>query len=267
MLAVIKGAGDLASGVAHRFFRAGLKVVMTEVPVPTTVRRTVAFSPAIYLGHAQVEGVTAIRAESARRAEEVIAQGAIPVLADPGGVVIRQLCPDVVVDAILAKRNTGTTMSDAPAVIALGPGFYAGKDCHAVVETKRGHYLGRVIYEGEAIPDTGIPGEVGGYTVQRLVRGTGSGPFEPLAAIGDRVHSGQLIARCGETPVFAAIDGVLRGLLQGGVPVFEGMKCGDIDPRCERDHCFTISDKARAVAGGALEAALCLRHKRGRGAF
>ena len=263
MLVLIKGAGDLASGVAHRFFRAGFQVVMTEVPIPTTVRRTVAFSPAAYLGQAEVEGVKACRAEDPSQAREIWEQGLIALLMDPEALAVKQLCPDVVVDAILAKRNTGTKIDDAPAVVALGPGFCAKRDCHAVVETKRGHYLGRVLYEGSAIPNTGVPGEVGGYTTQRLIRGTGNGLFEPLASIGDQVHSGQLIARCGKTPVLAGIDGVLRGILQAGVPVTEGMKCGDIDPRCERDHCFTISDKARAVAGGALEAALCLCRERG----
>lgn len=258
MLVLIKGAGDLATGVAHRLYRAGFDIVMTETHCPTTVRRTVAFSPAVYLGETEVEGVCARRAESPAEALALVKQGFVAVLEDEEAACLAPLSPPVVVDAILAKKNLGTTLSDAPIVVALGPGFTAGEDCHAVVETKRGHYLGRVLLKGSAIPNTGIPGSIGGYTTQRLVRATGGGLFTPLADIGEEVKAGQIIAKCGDLPVAASIDGVLRGILQPGTPVYEGMKCGDIDPRCEKDHCFTISDKARSVGGGVLEAILLL---------
>jgi len=262
MLTVIKGAGDLASGTALRLWRCGIKIVMTELIQPTAIRRAVCFSEAVRLGRTVVEGIAADRASSAAEALEILKNGRIPVLADPAADCIRELRPDVVVDAILAKRNTGTRIGDAPCVIGVGPGFTAGLDCHAVVETKRGHWLGRVLLEGSAAPDTGIPGNVGGYTKERVLRTPRAGVFHPLLDIGARVEAGDIAAAVDGEPVVCGIGGILRGILPDGYTVPEGMKCGDVDPRCERNHCYTVSDKALAVGGGVLEAILSLTRRR-----
>ena len=263
MLVLIKGAGDLATGTAVRLARAGFRVVMTDLARPTAVRRTVAFSQCLYDGSAAVEGLTARRAESPAEAEAILAAGAIPVLADPAANILKELPFDALVDAILAKRNLGTRITDAPIVLALGPGFTAGADCHGVIETQRGHDLGRLILTGSAAPNTGVPGNVGGYTVERLIRAPADGAFEPLAAIGDRVEEGQPVARVAGATVRAQISGVVRGMLPAGLAVTKGMKAGDIDPRCEVRHCFTVSDKARAIGGGVLEGLLYFGRERG----
>jgi len=256
MLVVIKGAGDLATGVALRLIRAGIKVAMTDLEQPTCIRRTVSFSTAIPLGVYQVEGVTARFAKDAAEALRIIAAGEVPVLADPEGHCIPLLRPDAVVDAILAKRNLGTRMGDAPIVIALGPGFTAGVDAHAVIETKRGHMLSRALYEGSASPDTGIPGNIGGFTEERILRAPAAGVFEPLLHIGDMVEKDDAAAVVAGVPMRCRIGGVLRGLLQGGLTVHEGMKCGDVDPRGDKSYCYLASDKAMAIGGGVLEALL-----------
>lgn len=256
MLVLIKGAGDLATGVAVRLYHSGFLVVMTDLPQPTAVRRTVAFSQAVYDGTAEVEGLTARRVSGVGGVQEALDAGEIPVLVDPTAGILGELFFDVLVDAILAKKNTGTHMTDAPIVLALGPGFTAGADCHGVVETMRGHDLGRLITEGSAIPNTGVPGDVGGFTAERIIRAPADGPFEPLAAIGDRVELGQPVARVGDAVAAAGLTGIVRGMLPEGLSVFRGMKAGDIDPRCARSHCFTVSDKARAIGGGVLEGIL-----------
>jgi len=256
MLILIKGAGDLATGAACRLYRAGLQVVMTDLPQPTAVRRTAAFSQCIYDGSAQVEGIRAQHVRSAGEAAAALAGGVIPVLADPDAHIRTQMPFDGLVDAILAKRNLGTSITDAPVVIALGPGFTAGVDCHAVVETQRGHHLGRLLTSGSAAPNTGVPGDIGGYTTQRLIRACGDGSFHPAVSIGDQVEKGDLVAYVDGLPVYAQISGIVRGLLPEGCPVFQEMKAGDIDPRCAREHCFTVSDKARAIGGGVLEGLL-----------
>jgi xanthine dehydrogenase accessory factor len=207
-----------------------------------------------------VEGIHAVRCKNATVAADTVASGTIAVLVDPEGSSIRELSPNAVVDAILAKRNVGTTRDMAPIVIGVGPGFHAGTDssadCHAAVETKRGHYLGRVIYDGSPIPNTGVPGNIGGFSTERVLRAPTTGTFEPVRRIGDVVKKGDLVATVNGAMLYATIDGVLRGLLQEGVPVTRGMKSGDIDPRCKVAHCFSCSDKARAVGGGVLEALL-----------
>lgn len=263
MLVLIKGAGDLATGTAVRLRRAGLDLVMTEVERPTAVRRTVAFSQCMYDGTAAVEGLTARRASGKAEALAALARGEIPVLCDPGAEIRKELPFDALVDAILAKRNLGTAITDAPIVLALGPGFTAGVDCHGVVETKRGHDLGRLILEGSAIPNTGVPGDIGGYTEERIIRAPADGMFEPLAAIGDRVEKGAPVARVAGAVVFARLTGVVRGMLPAGLAVKKGMKAGDIDPRCEARHCFTVSDKARAIGGGVLEGLLYFGKEKG----
>lgn len=256
MLALIKGAGDIATGVALRLYRAGFQVAMTDLPHPTAIRRTVCFSEAILKGQTQVEGITARRAADAVMAKRLLEEGVIPVLADAAGACVQDLRPEVLVDAILAKKNLGTKITDAKAVIAVGPGFTAGVDCHRVVETKRGHYLGRVIASGAAAPNTGIPGNIGGFTTERVLRAPCDGIFQPETQIGDRVQAGEVAGFVGQVPMRCTIDGVLRGILPPGTPVFAGMKSGDIDPRCQVEHCFCASDKALAVGGGVLEAAL-----------
>ena len=268
-LVLIKGAGDLASGVAARLHRCGFAVVMTELPEPLMVRRTVCFGEAVYDGETTVEDIVARRVPDVTGARAALAERVIPVLVDPEARCRGELAPAVLVDGIMAKRNTGTTRADAPRVIALGPGFTAGVDCHAVVETHRGHWLGRVYWQGSALPDTGTPGEIGGTVVAgRVLRAPSDGVLEAHAAIGDRVTTGQIIAtvagsgslaaseRLATSELHAGCDGVLRGLIRSGARVAAGVKVGDIDPRAERAYCFTISDKSLAVGGGVLEAIL-----------
>ncbi|MEG1380850.1 MAG: selenium-dependent molybdenum cofactor biosynthesis protein YqeB [Ruthenibacterium sp.] len=262
MLVLIKGAGDLASGVALRLYRSHIPVMMTEIPAPTTVRCTVAFSGAVTNGEAFVENVCAKLATDAADARALLAQGIIPVFIDPEAAVRSVLKPDVVIDAILAKKNLGTKITDAPLVIALGPGFTAGEDCHAVVETKRGHTLGRVIYKGKAIANTGIPGEIAGHAADRIIRAGADGIFTPLCAIGTLVKKGDAVARVGDAMIFAQLDGVVRGMLPAGIAVTRGMKSGDIDPRGVQDACKTVSDKALAIGGGVLEAILHFMNER-----
>ena len=254
-LVIIKGGGDLATGIAHRLFRSGFDILITEIAQPTVIRRSVAFANAVFEGRMTVEGVTAVRATP----DEVagcLRERLIPVLVDPACQIVRQLQPWGLVDAILAKKNLGTAMDDAPVVIGVGPGFTAGVDVHRVVETMRGHDLGRVIESGTATPNTGIPGDIGGYTLERLVTAPCDGIFIPQKQIGDIVTAGETLGTVENTPVISSIAGVLRGLLQAGLPVTKNMKIGDVDPRAKVQHCWTISDKARAIGGGVLEALL-----------
>ena len=258
MFVVIRGAGDIATGIALRLWRAHIRVAMTEIERPTAIRRTVCFSQAIVHGETEVEAVKAKRAESPSEALSILESGCIPVLPDPEGACLAELKPDAVVDAILAKKNLGTNITDAPVVIGVGPGFTAGEDCHAVVETMRGHYLGRVIHEGPAIPNTGIPGLIGGFAGARVLRAPADGVFHQLLEIGAQVKMGEVAATVNGEPLICTLDGVLRGILADGTPVFKGMKSGDIDPRCAIEHCYCASDKALAVGGGVLEAILDL---------
>jgi xanthine dehydrogenase accessory factor len=224
MLVVIRGAGDLASGIAVRLHRAGCAICMLDIAVPTAVRRTVAFSEAIRLGETQVEDIEGKLASSPEETLALAHAGMIAVLVDPEGATIPALHPDVLVDAILAKRNLGTTKDMAPVVIGVGPGFTAPVDCHACVETKRGHELGRVYYEGSPIPNTGVPGMIAGHAADRVLRAPADGIFEPVLEIGDVVSAGDIAATVAGVPLPCTIDGVIRGLLQEGVPVTKGMK-------------------------------------------
>lgn len=261
MLAVIRGAGDLASGIALRLWRSGMDVVLTDLPQPTAIRRSVAFSEALRLGETNVEGIVAKRADSVEEARNLLAQHIIPVLADPNCTCRLSLQPHVLVDAILAKRNLGTAITDAPIVVAAGPGFTAGVDCHAVVETMRGHTLGRVYYSGSALPNTNVPGLIGGFTGERVLRAPCDGLFQPVKDIGDTVAEGDIVAYVSGEPIKATIGGVIRGLLPEDVPVHKGMKSGDVDPRYCIDNCYTISDKSLAIGGGVLEAVFYLLAK------
>lgn len=258
MRVLIRGAGDIATGIALRLHRAGFQVVMTDLQKPTAIRRTVCFSQAIVCGEMMVEEVRAVHAFDVAAAEEIWAKGAIPVLADPLCSCRTALHPNALVDAILAKRNLGTTIHDAPVVVGIGPGFTAGEDCHAVVETMRGHTLGRAIYQGNALSNTAIPGLIGGYAGERVLRAPDDGIFHTVLSIGAQVRSGDVAGTVNGLPMRCTIDGVLRGLLADGTPVYKGMKSGDVDPRCKEEYCYTASDKALAVGGGVLEALLHL---------
>jgi xanthine dehydrogenase accessory factor len=267
ILVVVKGAGDLATGVIHRLVRAGFAVMATELPNPTVVRRTVAFAEAVTLGEMTVEDVTARRASTVEDIQATLAQELVPIAVDPDGVLLQEMRPTILVEATLSKYNSGVTMHDAPIVLALGPGYEAGKDVHAVIETNRGHNLGRVYLRGCAEPNTGVPGAIGGYTIERLLRAPCAGILNGTRQIGDMVQAGETVAvidtAAGDAmPVIAAISGILRGLLRDGLPVSNGTKVGDIDPRAAREHCFTISDKSRAIAGGVLEASLYFLHRK-----
>lgn len=261
---LVRGGGDLGSGAIYRLHRAGFPVILAELEAPLCVRRAVCFASAVLEGHVTVEEITARLVTDWEAVGAILRQGEVPVVVDAAGEALalasRQglaaLAPKVVVDARMAKRNLGTTREDALLVIALGPGFEAGVDCHAVVETNRGHYLGRVYWTGRAEADTGVPGQIGGVASKRVLRAPAHGYVLPRRAIGERVRAGEIVAEVDGHPVRAAIDGVLRGLIHPRVPVHPGLKIGDVDPRARREHCFTISDKSLAVGGGVLEAVL-----------
>ena len=269
-LIVVRGAGDLATGTIHRLKKAGFRLLVLEAEHPAAIRRQVALSEAVYAGSARVEDVEAVRmdvelAEKKNRKElleqemeRIWKKDGVPVLVDPAGLSIAALRPAVVVDAILAKKNLGTTKEMATLVIALGPGFTAGEDVDVVIETKRGHNLGRVIRSGSAVPNTGIPGIIGGYGKERVMHAQAEGILRNAASIGDIVEAGAVIAEIetenGMVPVEASLSGLLRGLIRDGYPVTKGFKIADIDPRKEElQNCFTISDKARCIAGSVLE--------------
>ena len=269
-LIVVRGAGDLATGTIHRPKKAGFRLLVLEAEHPAAIRRQVALSEAVYAGSARVEDVEAVRmdvdlAEKKNRKElleqemeRIWKKDGVPVLVDPAGLSIAALRPAVVVDAILAKKNLGTTKEMAPLVIALGPGFTAGEDVDVVIETKRGHNLGRVIRSGSAVPNTGIPGIIGGYGKERVMHAQAEGILRNAASIGDIVEARAVIAEIetekGTVPVEASLSGLLRGLIRDGYPVTKGFKIADIDPRKEElQNCFTISDKARCIAGSVLE--------------
>lgn len=259
MLVFIRGAGDIATGIALRLYRAHFQVVMADIARPTAIRRTVCFSQAIVKGETTVEGVTACLAKDAKEVNTILARGEIPVLVDPEARMAQELKADALVDAILAKRNLGTKITDAPIVIGVGPGFTAGVDCHAAVETMRGHTLGRVLYEGSPLPNTNVPGLIGGYAGERVLRAPDEGIFRLLQDIGSVVHEGDTVGEVNGKPMQCTIGGVLRGILADGTPVHKGMKSGDVDPRGKVEYCYTSSDKALAVGGGVLEAVMNLR--------
>jgi xanthine dehydrogenase accessory factor len=254
LIILIKGGGEMASGVVQRLVRSGFRVCITEIPEPLAVRRRVSFCEAVFAGQTVVEGLVGRRVSGKEEVQRCWEKGEVPVVIDPECAIRKILSPDVLVDAILAKRNTGTALSDAPLVIGLGPGFRAGRDVHFVIETNRGHHLGRVIAEGEAEPDTGIPGDIGGYTWERVLRARAGGRFQGMKKIGDRVAKGEIMAEVGGVPLETRISGVLRGILHDGLTAEPNMKVGDVAPRAAPENCLTVSEKARAIAGGVLEA-------------
>ena len=254
---LMRGGGDLATGVALRLKRAGFPLAVLELPRPLVVRRAVALASAVHQGSIEVEGVRGVLVSSVEAARaQLWDDHTVPVLVDPTGETLLAFAPTVLVDARMAKRNIDTRMDQAPLVVALGPGFEAGRDCHAVVETNRGHWLGRVYWQGSAEPDTGTPGVVAGHGAERVLRAPVAGTVRTLAEIGQQVDAGQVVAEVEGVPVRAPFPGVVRGLIADGTQVPAGLKIGDIDPRGKREHCFTVSDKALAVGGGVLEAVL-----------
>ena len=260
-LIVVRGGGDLATGTIYKLKKSGFPVLILEVANPSAIRRNVAFCEAVYLGKQTVENMTCYLADSLEHAQQLLEEGKLAELVDPMGASIPKLKPIAVVDAILAKKNLGTDKDMAPITVALGPGFTAGEDVDAVIETKRGHNLGRVLWEGTAAPNTGIPGIIGGYGKERVIHCPAKGILRNVKSITDTVRKGEVIAvvetEDGTVPVEATLDGILRGLIRDGYPVTAGFKMADIDPRLdELENCFTISDKARCIAGGVLEAIL-----------
>ena len=253
---VVKGAGEMASAVAWRLYMANLRrICMLDLDQPLCVRRQVSFCTALESGAAAVEGVRAVATRDWSEIGQAWEAQCIAVVSTTGWARIAAAAPapDVVIDAILAKSNLGTRRDEAPLVIALGPGFTAGVDCHLVIETNRGHDLGRIIACGSAEPNTGIPGDIAGHTDARVLRAPVAGRFDSQRAIGDSVRRNDVIGQVAGHPVTAGLDGMLRGLIRPGTEVTAGLKLGDIDPRGKREHCRTISDKARAIAGAALE--------------
>lgn len=254
---LIRGAGEMASAIAWRLYMARMtRIVMLELPDPLCVRREVSFCTAFEREEMEVEGVRALVAADGREMEAAWREGAIAVMRVGDWEKVAAPRPDVVVDAILAKKNVASRLDDAPLVIGLGPGFSAGRDCHVVIETNRGHDLGRIILEGEAAPNTGIPGDIGGHTALRVLRAPVAGTFESRCNIGEHIRAGESIGTVAGQAVTAGLDGMLRGLIRPGTEVAEGLKLGDIDPRGKKEFCYTISDKARALAGSALEAVM-----------
>ena len=267
-LIVVRGGGDLATGTIYKLKKCGFPVLVLEAANPSAIRRNVAFCEAVYQGTQTVEDMTCFLAESQQQAEQFLQEGKLTMLVDPQGESIAKLKPLAVVDAIIAKKNLGMHRELAPITVALGPGFTAGDDVDAVIETKRGHHLGRVLWEGSAAPNTGIPGIIGGYGKERVIHSPAKGILRNVRKITDTVTKGETIAvvktEDGVVPVEATLDGILRGLIRDGYPVKVGFKIADIDPRTdEYNNCFTISDKARCIAGGVLEAILQLKGERG----
>ncbi|CAB1064509.1 Xanthine and CO dehydrogenases maturation factor, XdhC/CoxF family [Olavius sp. associated proteobacterium Delta 1] len=254
---VIKGAGEMASAVAWRLYMANMqKILMLETDNPLAVRREVSFCEAVHDGHKTVENVEAVRVQSLSRIYQAWEHGKVAVASDPQWHLLQKIRPDLVVDAILAKRNLGSRMQEADLVIGLGPGFRAGSDVHMVIETNRGHNLGRIITAGPAEPNTGIPGAIGGFAEERVLRAPIDGKFNAQRSIGDQVKADEVVGFVQETAVHTKIGGVIRGLIRSNTSVTNGLKIGDVDPRGQESNCDTISDKSRAIGGSVLEAVL-----------
>jgi xanthine dehydrogenase accessory factor len=263
MLALFKGAGEFGSAAARRLHLIGFQVVMTERPQPLCVRRKVSFAECVFTTTTEVDQIRGVRASSPTQIQEILAQGAVAVIVDPENKMARRLQPTIMIDARMLKREAATRLDEATVVIGLGPGHVAGENVHAVIETNRGHNLGRVLYQGTAEPNTGLPGPVCGHTTARVLRAPVAGRFEARRHIGDQVAVGEPVGSVSGQVVSAQISGVIRGLLYSGLAVELGTKLGDVDPRAVRQYCFTISDKANAIAGGVVEACLRLLRERG----
>ena len=264
MLIIVRGAGDLATGVIYRLYKSGFKILALEAEKSSAIRRSVAFSECIYTIEQNIEGVKAKKVNNLKEIEECWQKKEIPIVVDPKAQYIDILKPDIVVDAIIAKKNYGTNIKMAPITIALGPGFIAGKDVNIVIETMRGHNLGRLIFEGEALANTGEPGEIGGVTKERVIYSNNEGTFKAIKKIGDSIKKDEILGYVENTPIYATIDGLLRGIISDGYVVKSKFKIADIDPRLNQyDNCFTISDKARSLGGSVLEGILSELQKMG----
>lgn len=265
-LVIVRGAGDLATGVVYSLYKAHFKVIILETQHPSAIRRKVALSEAVYDGKTKVEDIEAVLVKNYEEALNIIANKdykEIPILIDPNCEILNHIKPTFLIDAIIAKKNIGTNKSMAKYTIALGPGFTAGKDCDIVIETMRGHNLGRIYLEGEAIPNTGIPGNIGGKEAERVIHASSDGIIENIKNIGDFVREKEVIAYINndnkKIEVIAPFEGLLRGIIRDGFKVLNGLKIADIDPRkSEYDNCFTISDKARNLGGAVLTAMMYL---------
>lgn len=263
-IVVVRGGGDIATGTIQKLYRSGFKVLVLEIDKPTAIRRNVSFSDAVYNGNTVVEGIKAALVKNEYEINNNWENGVIPIAIDSSGELINKIKPNIVIDAILAKKNMGTCKKMAPITIALGPGFKAGEDVDVVIETMRGHNLGRLIFEGSAIENTGVPGEIGGYSKERVIYSSNNGVIKNISNIGDIVEKGQVIALIGEENVLATISGILRGIIKDGTEVYKGLKICDIDPRLkEIENYNTISDKARSIGGGVLEAILMMKKIKG----
>jgi xanthine dehydrogenase accessory factor len=263
-ISVVRGGGDVASGVVQKLHRSGFRVIILEIKQPTSIRRTVCFSEAVYAGKMVLEDISCILAENEDEIYNAWHMDQVPIVIDPEGDYINKLKPDIVVDSIIAKKNTGMSMNHAPITIAVGPGFTAGKDVDAVIESNRGHNLGRIIFEGEAAPNTMTPGNIDGFTWERAIYSPCKGTLRTSHKIGDLVKKGETVATVDGEEVKTKIDGILRGILRDNTYVTESFKVGDVDPRVDEiENCFTISDKARAIGGGVLEAVMILKRIKG----
>lgn len=255
MKVVIRGGGDLATGVAEVLYQSGFKILILDIEKPSSIRRSVCFSEAIYDGVTKVENIICKKVENENEIEKCWNEKIIPIMVDEKGEIIKKIKPDVVVDSIIAKKNLGTTKEMAPITVALGDGFEAGKDVDIVIETMRGHNLGRIITSGRAMKNTGIPGEIKGVSKDRVIYSKANGRFSSVKKIGDTVQKDEIIGYVGDVEIRGKISGVLRGIIREGYEVTENMKIGDIDPRIEeKNNCFTISDKARSLGGAVLRA-------------
>lgn len=262
-IVIVRGAGDLASGTIYKLHKSGFQVLALETNNPTSIRRKVCYSEAVYENYAKVEDSKAILVKSIDEIFAAWKKKLIPIMIDPNCKILNKIRPAILVDAILAKKNVGTNINMADCVIALGPGFQAKKDVHAVIETMRGHQLGRVILDGFALKDTSCPGSICGYTKERVIYSPSNGNFKPLVKISDIVESGDTIGVVDSIEIKTQISGIVRGVIRDGFYVYKGLKIADVDPRLsEIQNCFTISDKARSIAGGVLEAILYFSNKK-----
>ncbi|MFV0379983.1 MAG: selenium-dependent molybdenum cofactor biosynthesis protein YqeB [Anaerorhabdus sp.] len=259
----VRGGGDLATGVIAKLYHAGYRVLICEIEKPTAIRTTLALSSCIFKGEFQVEDVFAKHCSN--NIEEINSfwkEGFVPVIIDPNATIIKTIKPDIVIDAILAKKNLGTTIDMAKIVIGMGPGFRAGEDCHVVIETKRGHKLGTLIYSGSATANTGIPGVIAGKSSERVLRAPKDGNMRSLCKIGDTILENEPILEVDNEQLLAPFTGIIRGLLPDNFKVFKGMKIGDIDPReLDKDNIYNISDKAKALGGAVMDAIATLSYR------
>ena len=261
---IVRGGGDIASGAIQKLYRSDFKVLVLETETPSAIRRKVSFCEAVYEKQIEIEGIKARLVDNDEEIQDCWDNDIVPVMIDSRGKVIERLKPLAVVDGILAKQNFGTKRSMAPITVALGPGFSAPEDVDIVIETMRGHNLGRIIEEGRASENTGVPGVIAGFGIERVIYSDYSGIITNIEKIGNVVEKGDIIAVVGNNEIYASISGVLRGIIRDGYKVKKGLKIADIDPRIsEKDNCFTISDKARNIGGAVLESILYLKKKKG----